>query len=376
MLHISEEDLMPAFPLMAFTFIAALQFQGARTDEIRFRAMDRNNDGVISRDEWTGTAQSFRENDWNRDGILSGDEIRVNPRRTRRGGDARDFDRIGAGQASDWNEAGFSELDYDRDGRIVANEWLYDLDSFRDADRNRDGWLSRSEFLGRADVTIDSLDSNRNGRIERREWRGTAAAFNGLDRNRDGVLTRAEADGLSGTSDIAVPRVADQLSILDTNRDGRVSANEWRGTRRAFNQRDLNRDGVLTQRELSIGADPVVATSGQSSRVDPAQRWTDTGITVTAGATLIVNAEGTVQLSDDSNDVASPFGARRRASEAPLPQAPAGILIGRIDNSAPFVVGDRMTMRAPVNGRLYLGVNDDHLPDNRGEFLATITVQR
>jgi hypothetical protein len=112
--------------------------------------------------------------------------------------------------------------------------------------------------------------------------------------------------------------------------------------------------------------------------VDPGQRWTDTGITVNAGATLIVDAEGTAQLSDDSNDVATPLGARsgRRAPGAPLPQAPAGVLIGRIDNSAPFVVSDRMTMRMPVSGRLYLGVNDDHLPDNRGEFRATITVQR
>ena len=99
------------------------------------------------------------------------------------------------------------------------------------------------------------------------------------------------------------------------------SANEWRGTRRAFNQFDLNGDGVLTRRELSIGADPAVATSGQSIRVDPAQGWTDTGITVDAGATLIVEAEGTAQLSDNSNDVATPFGARsgRRASQAPLP---------------------------------------------------------
>jgi hypothetical protein len=29
-----------------------------------------------------------------------------------------------------------------------------------------------------------------------------------------------------------------------------------------------------------------------------------------------------------------------------------------------------------VSGQLYLGVNDDHLPDNRGEFTVQVSVQR
>ncbi|MCX6552574.1 MAG: hypothetical protein NTY02_16480, partial [Acidobacteria bacterium] len=46
-------------------------------DQMRFRAMDRNRDGVISRAEWQGSDQSFRQQDRNGDGILSGDEVRV-----------------------------------------------------------------------------------------------------------------------------------------------------------------------------------------------------------------------------------------------------------------------------------------------------------
>ena len=45
-------------------------------EEIRFREMDDNNDGVITRAEWRGNDRSFAIRDWNNDGILSGDEVR------------------------------------------------------------------------------------------------------------------------------------------------------------------------------------------------------------------------------------------------------------------------------------------------------------
>ena len=32
-------------------------------------------------------------------------------------------------------------------------------------------------------------------------------------------------------------------------------------------------------------------------------------------------------------------------------------------------------MTAPVSGRVYLGVNDDHLPDNNGEFVVNLGVR-
>ena len=92
---------------------------------------------------------------------------------------------------------------------------------------------------------------------------------------------------------------------------------------------------------------------------------------------LVLDSIGTTQLSDNDNDVAAPAGARsgRKAVDAPLPQELAGALIGRIGDSAPFGVGNLRLLQAPATGQLYLGVNDDHLPDNRGEFQVTITVR-
>ena len=53
----------------------------------------------------------------------------------------------------------------------------------------------------------------------------------------------------------------------------------------------------------------------------------------------------------------------------------AGALILRIDDYGPIFIGSRHTITAPMSGRVYLGVNDDHLPDNSGEFLVTVSVR-
>ena len=64
------------------------------------------------------------------------------------------------------------------------------------------------------------------------------------------------------------------------------------------------------------------------------------------------------------------------AKDAPITNIIAGALIGQIGGYPPFAIGDQRSVTAPVTGRLYLSVNDDHLPDNRGEFVTTVGVQR
>ena len=124
------------------------------------------------------------------------------------------------------------------------------------------------------------------------------------------------------------------------------------------------------------------STSGQSSAnlapasgtgvsVSPRQAWTATGITVRKGEMIRFNATGEVQLSGDSNDVATPFGSKsgRKATNAPLPNVLAGALIGRIGtNGQPFAIGSGVSVPMPEAGQLFLGVNDDGFDDNRGEF--------
>jgi Ca2+-binding EF-hand superfamily protein len=157
---------------------------------MRFRGMDRNNDGAISRTEWNGTRESFVVNDWNGDNVLSGEEVAPGAQRN-------------ANNNRAVNPARFRDLDVDRDGFI-----------------------------------------------ERAEWRDSADAFDWLDRNNDNLLSRAEVAGRTGAAAQPAPAV-DPFDELDANNDGRVSLREYRWSRRQFIEQDTNDDGVLTRREFN-----------------------------------------------------------------------------------------------------------------------------
>jgi len=126
------------------------------------------------------------------------------------------------------------------------------------------------------------------------------------------------------------------------------------------------------------------STSGTSTASAPASArtvvvpanvaWSNTGINVTRGQNLRFESTGEIRLSFNGDDMARPSGAvsGRRADNAPLPSVPAGALIGRINNGAPFSISDTNTVPILETGRLLLGVNDDHVADNSGNFVVKI----
>jgi Ca2+-binding EF-hand superfamily protein len=362
---------------------ATADAQGRQGNRMRFAAMDANNDGRITREEWRGSDTSFKVHDWNGDGVLSGDEVRLGgaQRRTKVEEDFQP-DRLAL---RDWSPSRFSSIDRNRDSRITRNEWFYDMDGFVRADRNRDNVLTRAEFLGGEidddrEETFSDLDQDRDGRIERSEWHASREAFEWLDRNNDGTLSRAEVAGEQASAE------RDLFTSLDTNRNGVIERTEWHWSRVSFNGRDRDNNGVLSRNELgaatsesaATGTDPV-GTAGRTVVVSARERWTDTGIVVRRGDVLSFQADGSIQLSSNSNDTAAPTGSAsgRRAPDSPVNTHPAGGLIARIGNSTPVYVGDRANpLRAPVAGRLFLSVNDDHLADNNGEFRVNITIRR
>ena len=117
-------------------------------------------------------------------------------------------------------------------------------------------------------------------------------------------------------------------------------------------------------------------TQSRSTTVQANQLWTPTGIRVSQGDRLQITATGQIQLkSNDAKDVAISAGSlqQRFAANSPLPKAFAGALIGRIDSGQPFGIGNQTSIIAPASGLLYLGVNDDVVSDNSGQFQVAIS---
>jgi hypothetical protein len=174
------------------------------------------------------------------------------------------------------------------------------------------------------------------------------------------------------------PERDDWFDNLDANNDNRIQPREWRRSAAAFTRLDVDNDNMLSRAEV-LGPEGfgVAPTTGQLLVVDANQAWTDTGITVRRGQTIVFDIDGDIRLSPDPNDVARSPGALsgRRAPDAPLPNAPAGALIGRIDGSGPFGIGNLRSIQAPASGRLYLGINDDYFGDNAGQFRVMIDVR-
>lgn len=111
-------------------------------------------------------------------------------------------------------------------------------------------------------------------------------------------------------------------------------------------------------------------------------RGIDTGIDLRSGDQVVITATGNVTAGRRAG-VVSPDGGRQGAagvfgaSTYPVPSAGVGALIGYIVStngqaSQAFLIGSQATFTTPVDGRLYLAVNDDNYSDNSGSFSVRI----
>ena len=181
---------------LAFLLFAATSDAQA---QMRFAAMDSNNDGVITRDEWRGSDRAFRNQDWNGDGVLSGHEVRPGARRQSWD---EDWNRDGRVDNEDRDIAQrFRGYDTNGDGRVSAREWPNDPRLYYRLDTNDDGFLTMQEY--KAGYRFDAQG-------------GPAYGFSNLDRNRDGWITRSEWQ-----------MSAAEFDRIDTNHDNRINQNEF-----------------------------------------------------------------------------------------------------------------------------------------------------
>jgi hypothetical protein len=126
-------------------------------------------------------------------------------------------------------------------------------------------------------------------------------------------------------------------------------------------------------------------TAGRTQEIAPGARgetvvkaitpWNDTGIDVRRGQVIRFSVRGQIMFGPDPSQIAGPDGSTQMKSGTyPVPDMPVGGLIGKVGNSAPFPIGGNQNgISMPTAGRLMLGVNDDHYPDNSGAFYVTIS---
>jgi hypothetical protein len=105
------------------------------------------------------------------------------------------------------------------------------------------------------------------------------------------------------------------------------------------------------------------------------QAWTETGVFCAANGTLNVKASGQATY-DETEAPVGPDGltSGELFESRVYRDADTASLIGSLDTySEPFFVGYAARYECPVDGWLLLGINDNDLAGNRGEFWAAVT---
>ena len=102
--------------------------------------------------------------------------------------------------------------------------------------------------------------------------------------------------------------------------------------------------------------------------------WNDSGIDVRPGQTIYFESTGQVRWGRDRRD--GPAGERNSPANPnrPMGNRNAAALIGKIGTGNDlFFIGDETgPVRMRSAGRLYLGINDDVLTDNSGNFRVVV----
>jgi hypothetical protein len=105
--------------------------------------------------------------------------------------------------------------------------------------------------------------------------------------------------------------------------------------------------------------------------------FVDTGVDLRSGQSIYVEATGNVwwKPGEKTGPEGEPGSDRDRDSRRPMPRRPTGGLIGKVGQESTdlfFVGDDPGPIRVRSSGRLFLGVNDDYVQDNHGNFRVVV----
>jgi hypothetical protein len=226
------------------------------------------------------------------------------------------------------------------------------------------------------------IDFTGNGRDISGEELSRANAANGYVVMKNGETFNASLKDLTGDPLIAIFTNGRRAGLGEVSRIYLGSVNNVPGFPQASNNpgiapgdegrpgsrgRGRGRDGYMQRSAAPANARSVVVPSNV--------QWTNAGFNVNRGQYLRFEPSGEIRLSTNAEDIARGAGATsgRRADNATISSVPVGALIGRIGNGQPFVIGDTTNaIDMPDSGRLFLGINDDHVADNSGNFVVKV----
>ena len=135
----------------------------------------------------------------------------------------------------------------------------------------------------------------------------------------------------------------------------------------------------MLNRLAALGFAALLCVSAQPREFQlTASGWLDTGMELQPGDTIRITASGQLQYSN-ARQPSGPDGLARGWTDLirqfPVNEAGRGAVIGRIGTSSAsraFLIGAQRESRAPIAGRLFLGVNQSSNDSASGEYKVTV----